>query len=402
MYPKGGGIVEGRAIAKHYGSPTRPLARLWSALKGNPAGEPWHRVLEGVDLAVYPGETVGLLGRNGAGKTTLLSILAGIVSPSAGQVVRRGRVVPILELGGGFELERSGRDNVIAFARTYGLSGSGAEKVASAVEEFADIREYFNRPIRMYSSGMRSRVAFGAAIALEADLIILDETLAVGDLRFRMKCYDAIRARQLSGTAFLLVAHNPDTLANLCSRIAVLHEGRMVFDGASSEAVLVYKSIRSGKGVDGKSVNATKQGGIKIRGERSLVSTMGSEVRVSVEFWAGRDIERPVVNFGLLDSTGRTVCSISSVEYINAPSLKRGELGEVTLAFINRLTAGRYLLIASLQTSDSDKRVVVFEPNLGTIHVEGGQDALGVLRLDFEMSSGEGETPRPPELDGTR
>jgi ABC-type polysaccharide/polyol phosphate transport system ATPase subunit len=387
-------VIEARGIVKHYPSPSRPMARLWSALRGNPAGEPWHHVLQGVDFHVDRGETVGLLGRNGAGKTTLLSILAGILPPTAGEIRRHGRIVPILELGGGYDLARSGRANVVAFCRTFGVRNVKIDRILPAVEEFADIGDYFDQPLRTYSSGMRSRVAFAAAMELGADLIILDETLAVGDLSFRLKCYEAIRARQRAGTAFLLVAHNPDTLADLCARIAVLDGGKLSV-ASPSEAVLIYKALRTGHpAADYQPSSAT----IRIIGDPHIVCARQELVLLLLDVSSTIAVARPVVNIGIVDNNGRRICSISSGDLLPLPPFERDQHYVIKCRFVNHLAAGGYRVISTLHDKDDESgRRLVFERKLAEISSRGSGAPGALLDLEFTVHAGPGQRPVAPQ-----
>ena len=185
------------------------------------------------------------MGRNGAGKTTLLGILGNVIEPTEGTVERFGRIATLLGLTAGFNPNFTGRENAYLFCSIQGLSRRQTDERITNIEAFADLGRYFELPLRTYSSGMQSRLAFACAVHVAADLIIIDETLAVGDANFRMKCYDRIRQMKQEGQSFLLVSHNQNLLANFCTRGIVLEGGKKVFDGVTIEAVEVYKRIRT-------------------------------------------------------------------------------------------------------------------------------------------------------------
>jgi ABC-type polysaccharide/polyol phosphate transport system ATPase subunit len=395
-------LIVARGISKYYPAPRHPIARLVAALRGNSAGDPWHWVLKDIDFQIGPAESVGFLGRNGAGKTTLLSILAGITNPSSGEVVRRGRIVPLLELGGGLDLHRTGRANVITFGATYGVSQREMSQRLAAVEEFADIGEYFDQPLRVYSSGMRSRLAFAAAMSLSADLVILDETLTVGDLSFRMKCYDALRARQAQGTAFLLVSHNPDTLANLCGRIAVLHEGRLVHDGEPVQAVMRYKAIRLDH------AEALDSNGVEIKLAEPAAGEIscgyGEQLNLSLAIISPMRVERPILNLGILDRSGRTVSAISSRDLSALPPIQEGCALPVELRFVNRLAPGKYQLIGSLRDGLQEGPNLSFNRAIATLRSTGDQKIEGTMKLDLQANgcSTSSDRPNPGPRDALR
>src|SRR5262245_35299928 len=235
-------FLEARGLAKVYGA--QAAYGVLANLTGKSRLSRSRVALADVDLILSPGETLGIMGVNGAGKTTLLSILAGVVRPTRGTVRRRGRVVSLLGLGPSFQHELSGRDNAEILLRIVGLNGRDIRARMPEVKAFADIGHYFDVPVRTYSSGMRARVAFAAAIHAHAETFLIDETLAVGDIEFRQKCYAAIRALQEKGHAFVLVSHSPPLIARMCTRAIVLHGGRKIFDGPPHLAIEAYEAVR--------------------------------------------------------------------------------------------------------------------------------------------------------------
>jgi lipopolysaccharide transport system ATP-binding protein len=198
--------------------------------------------LAGVDIDIPKGTGVGILGLNGAGKSTLLKIIASQIVPTTGTVEVSGRV-QFLELGAGFSNDQSARQNVISAARAEGLSRSEIEARLAYVEEFADIGPHFDQPMRTYSSGMRSRVAFGNAFAERPDILIVDEALAVGDAVFANKCARKIAEVRAAGTTLVFTSHSTDAVLKMCQRGIVLHRGRIVASGDAKEAVAAYRRV---------------------------------------------------------------------------------------------------------------------------------------------------------------
>lgn len=210
--------------------------------------------LQDVSLQVAGGETVGIVGRNGSGKSTLLQLVAGILTPSAGQVRVRGRVAALLELGAGFTPEFTGRENLELNASILGLS---PEEIAARTPEiiaFADIGAFIDQPVRTYSSGMFVRLAFAVAINVEADVLIVDEALSVGDEAFQRKCFARIRRFQETGGTLIFVSHSPAMVAELCHRAVLLDQGELLLSGSPKEALaqyhrLIYASPASAAGL---------------------------------------------------------------------------------------------------------------------------------------------------------
>ncbi len=192
------------------------------------------------------GESVGIIGRNGAGKSTLLQIIAGTLQPSTGKVDVYGRVAALLELGSGFNLEYTGRENVYLNAAVLGFTKDEVDAKFDDIAAFADIGQFLEQPVKTYSSGMMVRLAFAVQMAVEPELFIIDEALAVGDIYFQSKCNKLLKQKLADGMTLLLVSHDPGTVRSLCARALVLDHGRMVFLGPSDEGTSVYHAVSSG------------------------------------------------------------------------------------------------------------------------------------------------------------
>jgi ABC-2 type transport system ATP-binding protein len=197
--------------------------------------------LDKVTIDVRLGETVGLMGHNGSGKSTLLKILGGILSPTSGEVYRRGRVAALLELGAGFHQDLSGRENVYLNAAILGMSTEDTDNVFEQIVEFSGIGEFIDSPVKFYSSGMYVRLAFAVAVHSDPDLLLVDEVLAVGDEPFQAKCIDKIREFQREGRTIILVSHAAEQVADICNRAVVLDKGVVVHDGDVLEGIAVLR-----------------------------------------------------------------------------------------------------------------------------------------------------------------
>ncbi len=203
----------------------------WCGVKMSPTAEHW--VLRDVTFSVSPGEAVGIVGQNGAGKSTLLKLIAGTSRPTEGTVATAGRVAAILELGMGFNPELTGRQNAFHAGGLMGFERGALLEVMPSIQAFADIGEYFDQPLRTYSSGMQVRVAFAVATAFRPEILIIDEALAVGDAAFQRKCFRRIEDFCAAGTMLLFVSHDLETVRKICSRAAFLRQGRLARFGAA-------------------------------------------------------------------------------------------------------------------------------------------------------------------------
>lgn len=223
---------------RSYQSEWHRFAR-WFGIKTKSAEEHW--VLRNISFDIHPGEAIGIVGQNGAGKSTLLKIITGTLHSTEGRVHTNGRVAAILELGMGFNPELTGRQNVYHAAGLMGFSVEQINQAMQDIEAFADIGEYFDEPVRTYSSGMQMRVAFAVATAYRPDVLIIDEALSVGDAGFGRKCFKRIEQFQSSGTTLLFVSHDVESVKKLCGKAIFLREGELVSIGAAKNVCDEYE-----------------------------------------------------------------------------------------------------------------------------------------------------------------
>ena len=203
----------------------------------------WRRfeALSRVSLAVHRGDAIGIVGRNGAGKTTLLKVVARVLRPQEGSVVTRGRVVPLLELGAGFDPELSGRENIFLYGAMLGHPRKYMDQRFDHIVDFAELREFIDAPLRTYSTGMVARLGFAIATDVEPDILLVDEVLSVGDIGFQRKCAERMAAFRREGVTFVVVSHSLETLRQLCGRILWVEHGRVVRDGPAAEVAAAFE-----------------------------------------------------------------------------------------------------------------------------------------------------------------
>lgn len=201
----------------------------------------WFYGLHDVSVAIRHGETVGIIGANGAGKSTLLRVAAGIIQPTEGVAISRGTVAPVMELGTGFEAELSGRENIFFNGALLGFSRSYMRARVDDIIAFSGIEAFIDAPLRTYSTGMIARLAFAVATAIEAETVLLDEILAVGDATFRRECIARIERFVSNGATVAVVSHDLEPLEALCSRALWVAEGRIVADGPVRDVIARYR-----------------------------------------------------------------------------------------------------------------------------------------------------------------
>ena len=204
--------------------------------------------LNGIDLEIKQGEAVGIIGKNGAGKSTMLKLLCQVTAPTEGSIDIHGRIASMLEVGTGFHPEMTGRENVYMNGAILGMTKAEIDAKMDQIIEFSEVSEFIDTPVKRYSSGMYVKLAFSVAAHLDSEIMIMDEVLAVGDMKFQQKCLNKMRdAATTQGKTVLYVSHNMNTIRQLCDRCIVLSEGRVIFDGDVEEAIGVYLGVGKSK-----------------------------------------------------------------------------------------------------------------------------------------------------------
>ena len=197
--------------------------------------------LKNVSFEIEAGDHVGILGLNGAGKSTLLKAIAGVLKPTEGTVQTKGKIVPLLELGAGFDRQYTGAENIYLYGAVLGYSRKFIDSKFNEIVEFSELEDFINVPVKNYSSGMKSRLGFAIATAVQADILILDEVLAVGDAKFRKKCEAKIKEMFADGTTVLFVSHNLSQVKKLCDKALLLEHGRVAAYGDTERIARVYE-----------------------------------------------------------------------------------------------------------------------------------------------------------------
>jgi len=198
--------------------------------------------LKDINLEIHKGESLGIIGHNGAGKSTLLKVIARVLKPTEGEVVVNGKIAPLIELGAGFDMELTGKENIYLNASILGLSRKEINEKFNRIVEFSELDEFIHSPLKSYSSGMVSRLGFSIATEVDPDILIIDEILAVGDEKFRKKCSERILDFRKRGVNILFVSHSMGESRNLCDRILWLDHGRMKMIGKPDNVVAAYQS----------------------------------------------------------------------------------------------------------------------------------------------------------------
>ena len=278
------------------------------------------RALNGIDLTVYQGECVGIIGGNGAGKSTLLKLISRVCSPTSGSIDLYGRVTSMLEVGTGFHGEMTGRENIYLNGAILGMDRSEIDSKLEQIIDFSEVRDFIDTPVKRYSSGMYVKLAFSVASHLDSEIVIMDEVLAVGDAAFQKKCIEKMRAAAKDeNRTVLYVSHNMNTVRELCDRCIVLADGKKLFDGDVDEAIsryngyLVSANTHGGKRLDRIERRDHNLSGACIISELELVQEAVPEdgaLKFRLKLHAGAELEnvclRVLVSNGLGNLVGMT------------------------------------------------------------------------------------------------
>lgn len=242
-------VIQVNNISKKYNIYDRPVDRLKEILMRNRRA--YHRefwALHDISLKIKRGDSVALLGPNGSGKSTLLQIIAGVLQPTIGTLAVTGRTTAILELGAGFQPDYTGRENVIMNGIILGIPEKEIEKRLPQIAEFAELGDFFDQPIRTYSSGMVVRLAFASMINVDPEILLVDEAMAVGDRRFQLKCLDKIYELRQRGTTLVFVTHEPGQAYKYCENAVLLNGGNLMMQGSVDDVVPAYEELMSKDG----------------------------------------------------------------------------------------------------------------------------------------------------------
>jgi lipopolysaccharide transport system ATP-binding protein len=314
------------------------------------------RALGPLNIDIPEGETLGIVGENGAGKSTFLKLVAGVIKPSSGDVCVRGRVSSILELGTGFHPDFTGRENVLLNASLHGLSPKEVGQKMPDITAFADIGGFFDMPVKFYSSGMYLRLAFSMAVHVDADILVIDEALAVGDGAYVKKCIDRIWELKRKGITILFCSHSLYTIVNFCDRAIWLKEGRMEAIGPAKETVDRYEEYLRLKSPEAKS--PPQDAGARVAGVKGIsLSSNGKPVEDGIEHMAELNVmvefevseEKDIyAGFAIDRSDGLLVSASSMVMEGIKPFRGPGVFG-ITLNFPSLpLATGKYKVVIFL------------------------------------------------------
>ncbi|MDE5892152.1 MAG: ABC transporter ATP-binding protein, partial [Acetatifactor sp.] len=335
-----------------------------------------HYARRDVDMSIYQGETVGIIGTNGSGKSTILKIITGVLNPTSGHVQVNGRISALLELGAGFDMEYNGIENVYLNGTMIGFSEEEIEAKLPEILEFADIGDYVYQPVKTYSSGMFVRLAFAVAINIDPEILIVDEALSVGDVFFQAKCYRKFEEFKEKGKTILFVSHDLSSISKYCDRVYLLNQGELLGEGTPKKMIDAYKQVLVGQyeetdqehtteGEAGQNPELLEYGTHQAeiqevyiqdeRGVRANAIMKGSVFSIHMKVAFYEHIPAPIFAYTIKNVIGVEITGTNTmVEKAYLDSAEPGQVKEVVFTQEMNLQGGEYLLSLGLTGYEGD------------------------------------------------
>lgn len=418
-------VIQVHGVTKCYQSYQKPIHRLWQSFtKRKLYQEFW--ALKGIDLTVNKGETVGIVGKNGSGKSTLLQVITGILQATEGHSKTDGRISALLELGAGFNPEFTGMENARLNASIMGLSRDEFHQKLPDIVEFCGLGEFLQRPVKTYSSGMFVRLAFAVAINMNPDILIIDEALAVGDVRFQRKCFRRLDQLKEQGVSILFVTHSTDSVLKYCDRAIMLDEGELKLTGSPKQVVQAYLEMMFASDVNVSEAKRIEPGRYSVDFDptkdncvshptynsneerwgdgrakichyellqngaptRGLVQR-GDDLRIRMSVLFEHDVDDLIYGITIKTNDGNAVYGTNSRLVGSLPTNQQaGDLVSLEYKLSLNLLAGDYFVSLGVAQDHAVKDAIPVDRRYDMIHLHVGQtaDAFGYAALDANMS----------------
>ncbi len=350
-----------------------------------------------ITFSLFEKETLGIVGLNGAGKSTLLKLIAGVLEPTSGEIVRRGRVTALLELGTGFNPELSGRENIFLNATLIGMSSLEIKRKIDKIIQFSELEEYIDEPLHTYSSGMKMRLAFSIAIFSEPEILIVDEALAVGDAHFQQKCTRALKRRKEKAMGIIYVSHDLNSLKILCDRMLLLHKGEVIKKGSPEEVINSYNFLiaKMNEKEEKKILKKENSYGtfdakieeVKLIGEKSKsdVISSGEIAKIFVKIRAYKDIKDVTVGIAIRDKFAQDIFGTNTYYHDICINLKKDKRYICVFDMKMNIGVGKYTITAALHTNENHiENCFHWIDNASEFEVAGflGKPFVGICRLE--------------------
>lgn len=386
------------------------------------------RAMDNLNLEVKKGEILGILGKNGAGKSTLLKMVTGVVTPTSGEIITKGKISSLLELGTAFNMELTGIENIYQHGQVMGLTNEQIEERKQEIIDFADIGEHLYQPVKTYSSGMFARLAFSCAINVDPEILIVDEVLSVGDMAFQLKCFKKFDQFKKAGKTILFVTHSITDVLKNCTRTIIINSGKKIFDGGVKEGVERYKKIIVGLDESLQPEKEEKkkisiEGDFKKEKAKNTWKSHFNQNNNIIEYGNGQadvidygifdengkylqsidnakdvilkskikfnaDVNEPIFTMTLKDFNGLEVCGTNTlIEKIATGKFKKGDMVEVSFKTRLRVAPNKYTLSFSCTHFKPNGELEVLSRKYDALLVEiiSSKEHVGILSLDTDI-----------------
>jgi ABC-2 type transport system ATP-binding protein len=396
-------VIEVREVSKTFRIPEHRVDSFKERAL-HPFGRGDHRelhALRDVSFDVRQGEFFGIVGRNGSGKSTLLKIMSSIYRADAGRIRMAGRLAPFIELGVGFNPELTSRENVVLNGVMMGLGRREAQRRLDAVLDFAELRDFVDLRLKNYSSGMMVRLAFAVMVEADADIMLVDEVLAVGDASFAQKCMDVFREKRRTGRTLVLVTHDMATVQSICDRAMLIHDGEQRYIGDAEEAAMRYYRLNFGGdsengrpapgGVPDVNVRVVEASLRNEAGERVENVEQGDPIGLEVVFEARHELVEPVFGFHFLNANGDTVFGFNrslTAGPEDANTIGAGQRVRIAGQIENPLLPGRYFVNCWISRNRHQGDLALHVVALLDFVVFGTQPGPGSVSVRADVKAG--------------
>lgn len=329
-------------------------------LRKRSKGSELQHALKDISFEVKKGEFFGIVGRNGSGKSTMLKILAGIYQPTKGQVRTTGTLVPFIELGVGFNPELTGRENVFLNGALLGFSNKQMSAMYDEIVQFAELERFMDQKLKNYSSGMQVRLAFSLAVRAEADILLVDEVLAVGDADFQRKCFDYFRLLKRNGKTVIFVSHDMSAIREYCDRAIFIEKSELILEGAANKIATAYTKMFTPKDTNAGETESTGRWGdgnmlqTKVTITPKVCKQEDKQLTLRVDFKAHGEVNNPVFGILIKNATGAHILGTNTkIKLMATGSYKKGDNGFVEWKMPNIFNDGEYFITVAISHEDA-------------------------------------------------
>ena len=413
-------VIKVNEVTKSYNLYNKPIDRLKESMSFI-RRKSYHvdfKALDSISFSVNKGECFGIIGTNGSGKSTILKIITGVLQPTTGSVEVNGRVSALLELGAGFNMDYTGIENIYMNGMVLGMSKSEVDEILPKIEEFAEIGDFINQPVKLYSSGMFARLAFAVAINVDPDILIVDEALSVGDIFFQAKCYKKFEEFKKLGKTILFVTHDMTSVLKYCDRVMLLNQGEFIKIGKPSEIVNIYKKILANsynpneeKNIENKiennddlwknhlAVNPNPQiygnglaeiidfGIFDSKGELTNTVEKFSNVLLKVKIKFNNHVENPIVAWTLKNNKGLEIMGTNTLyENVELSNIEAGDIIVCDFYFTVPIAVNQYLLDLGVTKYNGDElEVLCRNYEITTLDILSKTQNVGIVDPNCEI-----------------